>query len=533
MATIYPREPFPHSPKSELKVRKALASVDGLVILHSVAWQARRGKQQGDGEADFIIIAPTLGILILEVKGGGIEVVNGSWFSTSGDGNRHSIKNPFDQAKDSKYALLAYFRAVDPALCNIPIVHAVVFPDVLVSAPLGSNAPRELIIDRSDLQEPRLAIERVFRHWERKSDISTNELERLITHLAPTATVRRLLRDAIGDVEPALIELTAEQTRAFQMLKRVRKAAILGGAGTGKTILAVEKARQLASSGFRTLLLCFNAPLRQHLASTLAGSDVDVETFHSLTAREAKLARIKIPLTPPNDWFESEAPRVLGEAAQKNGVRYDAILVDEAQDFAEEWLSVTGCLLAENHLLYLFADSHQNLYQRGWKLPKDLIEFELTVNCRNTRPIALKVAAIFGDRVDGNEIEGPIPNFVEVERKQNIATAIVRLVETLLIEEKISPSKLVVLSDMNAVLSELRTTVVCEYLFTAPGGHGIQVDSVYRFKGLEREVVVLALSDNLSGEELMTFAYVGISRAKIGLYVVGSRQVRNTILWDS
>ncbi|MCO8624482.1 nuclease-related domain-containing DEAD/DEAH box helicase [Burkholderia multivorans] len=533
MATIYPREPYPHSPKSELKVRKALASLENLVILHSVAWQTRRGKQQGDGEADFIVVVPTLGILILEVKGGGIEVVNGSWFSTSGDGNRHSIKNPFDQAKDSKYALLAYFRAVDTGLCNIPIVHAVVFPDVVVNAPLGSNAPRELIIDRADLQEPWLAIERVFRHWERKSTISTNELERLIRHLAPTITVRRLLRDTIGDVESELIELTAEQTRAFQMLKRVRKAAVLGGAGTGKTILAVEKARQLASSGFRTLLLCFNAPLQQHLAKTLAGSGVDVETFHSLTAREAKLARIKIPLTPANDWFESEAPRVLGAAAQKNGPRYDAILVDEAQDFAEEWLASTGSLLAENHLLYLFADSHQNLYRRGWTLPEGLIEFELTVNCRNTRQIALKVAALFGDHVDGNQIEGPIPRFVEVERGQQIGTTIVRLVETLLIEEKISPSQLVVLSDMNSVLSQLRTTGVCEYLFTIPGGYGIPVDSIYRFKGLEREVVVLALSDNLSGEELMTFAYVGISRARIGLYVVGSRKVRDAILWDS
>ncbi|WP_175718013.1 nuclease-related domain-containing DEAD/DEAH box helicase [Burkholderia anthina] len=533
MATIYPREPYPHSPKSELKVRKALSSLDDLVILHSVAWQARRGKQQGDGEADFIIVAPMLGILILEVKGGSIEVVNGSWFSTSRDGNRHALKNPFDQAKDSKYALLAYFRAVDPALCNIPIVHAVVFPDVVVNAPLGSNAPRELIIDRADLQEPWLAIERVFRHWERKSPISTNELERLIRHLAPTVTVHRLLRDAIGDVEPALIDLTAEQTRAFQMLKRVRKAAVLGGAGTGKTILAVEKARQLASSGFRTLLLCFNAPLRQHLASTLAGSDVDVETFHSLTAREAKLAKIKIPLTPADNWFESEAPRILGDAAQTNGTRYDAVLVDEAQDFAEEWLASVSSLLAENHLLYLFADSHQNLYRRGWALPEGLVEFELTVNCRNTRRIALKVAALFGDRVDGNEIDGPIPHFVEVERGQKITTAIVRLVETLLLEEKISPSQLVVLSDMNAVLSELRTTGVCEYLFTAPGGHGIPVDSIYRFKGLEREVVVLALSDNPSGEELLTFAYVGISRARIGLYVVGSQRVRNSIRWDS
>lgn len=531
MTTFYPREALPSSPRSEIKVRERLSTADDLVVFHSVAWQSRRGGKQGDGEADFVVLAPDHGILVLEVKGGGIEVVDGMWYSTGGDGIRRSIKNPFDQAKDSKYALLNFLKAVDPALTRYPIVHGAVFPDIEVDQLLGLNAPREIIVDRVDLSRPMEVIERIFRHWGQKRALSRSDVLRIVDHLAPTIRVRRLLRDDVGDARQALIDLTGEQMVVLQAIKRIKRAMILGGAGTGKTVLAVEKSRQLASSGFRPLLLCYNAPLRRYLASTLRDLSVDVQTFHSLVLREAQCARSKTPFDPTSAWYETEAPHILYEAAARNHTRYDALLVDEAQDFAMEWLLVTQSLVADGGLLYLFADSHQDLYRRGWSTLEGLAELELTVNCRNTRPIARKVASIFGDRLDGKLVDGPEPRFVEVDRREQLAPYVVGLVESIVLEDKIKPTQLIVLTDSTSVVSELRSTGVAGHLFTTLNGHGIPVETVYRFKGLERDVVVLALSDTATAEDLRAVAYVGLSRAKVGLYVVANRQVKDAIAW--
>ncbi|MBF3745682.1 NERD domain-containing protein [Burkholderia pseudomallei] len=105
MSKLLPTNPPSRTPRSEMKVREALARVDDIVVLHSVAWQGVRRGKQADGEADFIVLVPMKGIAILEVKGGTIEVASGRWYSTDREGIQHGIKNPFEQAKDSKYAL--------------------------------------------------------------------------------------------------------------------------------------------------------------------------------------------------------------------------------------------------------------------------------------------------------------------------------------------------------------------------------------------------------------------------------------------
>ncbi|MFM5543022.1 NERD domain-containing protein [Aeromonas veronii] len=532
MTTFYPHDVPSNSPKSERKVRERLSNIDDLVVFHSVAWQSRRGGKQGDGEADFVLLVPNLGILILEVKGGGVETIDGLWYSTGRDGIRHSIKNPFDQAKDSKFALLSFFKTVEPTLARIPIVHAVVFPDVGVDQLLGFNAPTEIIIDRTALVRPMLAIERIFQHWGQSGPLSKTDTQRIIGHLAPTIQVKRLLRDDVEDAQQGLLDLTTEQVGLLQALKRVKNAMILGGAGTGKTVLAIEKSRQLAASGFRVLLLCYNAPLRQHLISTLHGSSVEVETFHSLVHREARRANLKIPFHPTSEWYENEASRILNAAAAHNSTQYDGLIIDEAQDFAMEWLSAAQALVAGDGLQFMFADFHQDLYRRGWSVPKGLVEFELTINCRNTGPIAKKVANIFNDRLEGKFIDGPEPKFLQTDYREPLAPNIIRLVESLVLEDKIEPAQLVVLTDSASVVSELRATGVAEHLFTTLDGHGIPVETIHRFKGLERDVVVIALSDATTFADIRAVTYVGLSRAKVGLYVIASRDIKDAIAWS-
>src|SRR5262245_42806834 len=133
MAKLYPSEISPDAPGSERTVFNGLKALDdGWLIFHSVAWQSKRGGRQGDGEADFILVNPARGVLILEVKGGGVRVSDGTWTTIDGRGDVHAIKNPFKQATDSKHALIAFLRALTPPITTCRVEHAVVFPDVRV-----------------------------------------------------------------------------------------------------------------------------------------------------------------------------------------------------------------------------------------------------------------------------------------------------------------------------------------------------------------------------------------------------------------
>ena len=82
MATLIPRIIPETSPKSERRVHRALGDLSqDWTALHSVKWQSRRNGRPGDGEADFVLIHPRRGILVLEVKGGEVSVEAGTWYT--------------------------------------------------------------------------------------------------------------------------------------------------------------------------------------------------------------------------------------------------------------------------------------------------------------------------------------------------------------------------------------------------------------------------------------------------------------------
>jgi len=318
----------------------------------------------------------------------------------------------------------------------------------------------------------------------------------------------------------------------LQCIKRNRFAAIIGGAGTGKTILAIEKAQQLSLSGFRVLIVCYNEPLSEHITKSIGSSKIHVHTFHALVIRQAKKAKISIPSLLSDTWFSDDAAIILLTSASENNTTYDAILIDEAQDFAPDWIEAFRSMLSdERALLYIFADSHQDLYRRDWKIPDGFANYELTVNCRNTRQIAEKVANIFGDELDGNLVDGPEPQFIGVSRNEQLVPYVSQLIERLILDEGILPSQIVVLTDSRSFVDRMKTMMVADCLFTDLNGKGVPVETVFRFKGLERDIVVLALTGQITATNQSALAYVGLSRAKVGLYVVGSSTVRTSIGW--
>ncbi len=536
MARMIPSQPLAGTPVSERRVFEALRHLtDDWTVLHSVNWQSRRGGRQGDGEADFVLISNRHGVLVLEIKGGNIVIQNGCWITTDHAGAKHPIKDPFKQAAASKHALLAYLSDNGVRTTDVSLMHAVAFPDVVVASSLGPAAPASITWDSRALADITQTIGTTIRHWGGRSTLSDKEVQRLISLIAPTVSIKRRLAEDIADVRTKLIELTDEQIWIFSQLRSVRNALVTGGAGTGKTILAIERARRLASDGFRTLLVCYNELLSRFI-STQFENDLGVHTatFHGLCASEAGKASLHIPRERAEEWWEGTAPVVLVEAAAKNKTSFDAIVVDEGQDFSEDWISALRLLSSgsDDAPMYVFADRHQRLYRRHWDAPGDWTHLELSLNCRSTIPIAERVASLFGEPLQARGTAGPAPQFYVID-VQNEGTRFVQNFSARLIDDEgIRPDQICLLSNDARLLSRLRELLAGSSAFVRFGERGIVTETIARYKGLEADVVIVVVTDDLLKDtHASELLYTGISRAKAALFVVGSEAVRRLACW--
>lgn len=540
MAQVIPPSARDGEPASERRVREQLATLDDeWLVFPSVEWQAPRGGKQGDGEADFVLLHPRHGIVVLEVKGGRIDIESGVWHTTNRDGERSKIKNPFRQATDSKFALLHYFDRLDPPLSEIPrICHAVALPDITYpSLGLGLH-DRNIVIDATDMVAVPAAVERIVQHWGQRDAhvLPQKTISSITSRLAPTVRARRLLSTDVAAAEQALFELTNTQVGVLRGLRRVRRCVVRGGAGTGKTVLAVEKARRMAADGARVLLTCYNAPLAARLEEELRSEElITVSSFHGLCLAKAKACGSRVPADPDQGWWDEEAANVLVAYADTlEEPPFDALVIDEAQDFTEGWLTALMLMLRDpsDSPVFVFCDSHQQIFRRGGLALEGFFPYELDENCRNTLPIARTVALVFQDPPPTTGAEGRKPIFIESEPRDT-ASHVQEVVDRLLVDEGLQPQQVVVLSDRRDVTDRLADLIAGGHSFhpLGPGRTGVVAETIHRFKGLESEVVILALGAPAEAQRAVidSLLYVALSRARSLLIVIGPKALRKRL----
>ncbi len=520
------------SEDSEYRVATALRTLpDDWIVLHHVSWQSQRGGRQGDGEADFVILHPKRGLLVLEVKGGGIEIHDGRWSTIDRRGDRHKIKNPFEQATDSKHALIGWLTERGLAK-RVRIGHAVAFPHMATLPNVGPAGSAAISFTKPDLNDIVATIDRCFVHWNLEAKLAVNDVTTLIGLLAPTVSVGPNLAGKAAEAEQDLLLFTADQVEAFAGLRASRGGLILGGAGTGKTVLAIARAQTLAKDGFRTLLVCYNELLGADLARrTAAPPSLVAGTFHSICLAEAAKARLPLPVQKNAAWWEHRAAELLIEACASTQTSFDAVVVDEAQDFSPLWLDALRCLTAtdKDAPFFEFADPRQDIWDRDWR--RDLghpFVYELTRNMRNTRPIAERVAATIATTCKDRGVTGPQPIWHTTNglpRESDVIAAVEPL-----FDEGLTPANVIVLCEDAGLANRLRERSIGAYSFGRWGSRGVPVESISRFKGLDAGAVVLVLAEN-KGPANQAQAYVGMSRARSLLVVVGSEATRAAVSW--
>lgn len=549
MAHLYP-ERLPESTlqdparSAERRVYHALSSLpDPYTVFYSVAWLSRTFSNAQDGEADFVIVHPDKGLLVLEVKGGGIayDAARGEWTSTDRNGAVHTIKDPAEQARTGKHTLHRSLKAM-PGWKDrwLTLGHAVIFPDVDAGQQsLRLDLPAQIVIDRSGLAQIDERVERAFAYFQgedrRPGPFGEDRLRLVTGLLARSFQMRTPLGAELAYEDERIIELTEQQMSILNFLANHRRAAIQGCAGSGKTMLAVEKARRLAEQGFDVLLTCFNVALAQHLAIAMP-PNVTVLHFHGLCEALIQEAGVRaIPPQDPNLYYNEFLPNRLLDAIEELGSQYDAIVVDEGQDFLEEWWLGLSALLHDDKegIFYIFFDDNQNLYRNTDRLPGliDQAPYPLTENCRNTTGIHRLVAQFHpqGASIRCRAPQGREPEWIAYDSDVGMLKGLQQRLHYLINEEGIASSDLVVLTPKAEDRSKLSEGLgLGNFRLTRKEPArptDIAVRTIHAFKGLDRRVVILAEVDPWASRELATVLYVGCSRARTHLLILHNRRL--------
>jgi hypothetical protein len=417
--------------RAERNVYNALQNQLGndWTVFHSVAWIAPRrlGETPNDGETDFLILHPQKGVLLIEVKGG-IIACDGEtqrWTSTGSGGTLHAIDDPFHQATKFKYGLRNKFRSLPQWRREwVDFGHAVIFPDCVLSAGLRlpPNAPPEILIDASGMNALLPRLNAIFSYWDASGERLTKGgqlTETLIGLLAPTTTLPNPLWIQAQQVQAELLTLTEEQFRLLDTLKRNPRVAVAGAAGSGKTLMAVEKAQRLAREGFRTLLACHSTLLARHLQKIcpeITGEAGFVGTFHDWCAAVAGEAAVALPRTAADEPNWDAYPDTLITAlAARPDLKVDALLLDEAQDISDDWwLALMESLRDRaDAVTYVFYDNNQNVYPGTPLTPGlDFMSIDLVENLRNTHCIHKATRPFYHSEINV-QAQGPFGRTVE------------------------------------------------------------------------------------------------------------------------
>ncbi|MBB6053884.1 NERD domain-containing protein [Armatimonas rosea] len=520
---------------AEVRVYDALKS--GLsaewVVCYSAKWIGHRrfsGGANVDGETDFIVAHPDLGILLLEVKGGQIDYDGGidTWTSTDIYGEVHEI-DPVGQLRDAKGTLRKKLKDLPSWRGNAPWIvmeYAIVFPDCLLSRQNLTtdptlSTPSNILIDGGQLGDIEKCLRRVFEHWRGDSPppapgSQAQVINALIAMLAPKVSLPNPMVLAIREEEQELLRLTEEQMRLLSFLSTHRRVAISGCAGSGKTMMAVEKARRLASEGFETRLLSYHVPLAQHLKRVTKG----IPNLQALTLSELQADDI-----------------------------YEALVVDEGQDFTpKEWDQMLDCLLPDEGILYVFYDDNQRVRAHSeLALPEGLSYFPLRENVRNTRAIHARIQPFYDASIQPRGPSGRTVEKIVAESPALIRSALSRTLHHLNITEKIPVADIVVLTPKslndsciaNQTLASgfklMETTPAMEGRSSSTAHLEVRCESVASFKGLESPVVVVVEVDNdlLNSPQYEAICYVAFSRPRLHLVVIGSANALQQLMGDA
>ena len=386
---------------------------------------------------------------------------------------------------------------------------------------------RDIILDQTALDAPDAALQRVFAYWRQHLNAymrpwTMGQYQAILRALMPSLHFVESLTSIHRETDADAILLTRQQANVLEFLQEQPTAAIHGLAGTGKTVLALERARRLASTGHPVLYLCFNEFLLTHLRAI---APIEHVTFHNVrTLAQELMQDDSIPIERVIPAFYEFFETTYDDSAWP----WPDIVVDEGQDLSDSLIAHLADL-AELYdgSFYVFYDREQYIMQQtrpAWMDTKAECRLVIYRNCRNTHEIADFISRLMGipaDRYE-NQIHGLPPTAFFYRDDERLVRRADQFVAQML-REGLAPEDIAILTIHSVKHSHLPldAKLAGHSLSLTPEPDKILFTSTRKFKGLEAKAVLLidAETSRLDDPLIRRLLYVGASRAALCLEV--------------
>ena len=538
--------------KAEIKLfykMQDMEDTEDWTVMHSVAIADHPTQMQG--EADFVVVIPNVGVFVLEVKGGGISYQEGKWKSTNQTGT-YDIKNPVSEANEAMHAFSDYVKSktspVEPESHSL-FGFGVVFPDSYVHGQLSiPDLADAQIADKNDLLDMKKYLLGLAKFWkERKPSFvvlpDASASKKIVQLLRPNFSSHVSLLKQIESVERQTITLTENQQDIFDGLRDNERCLVRGGAGTGKTLIAINMARDLASEGKSVAFFCYNKQLADYLRINTDSDNISCcgsfTEYMDETLKQYSEIEIGHDLNVSiSDYYSTILPALFPECfIEKELQQFDYLIIDEAQDLmTEHYLEVLDIILKgglDDGSWYFFMDAdRQNIFHQGMTYEdiKSLLKerkifyarFELKDNCRNSISIIKEMDILFGSNTRYPEVEEKgAPVVKKIYKKDKEQAKMVTDTVNELITNGVKPESITILSPYrreNSVIARIAPDVIPVSEDHSPGK--IYFSTIAGYKGLENSVIIITDISDFKWDKDISQFYIAMTRARSALYIM-------------
>ncbi len=477
------------------------------------------------GEIDFFLVLPS-GLLALEVKGGDVDCIDGVWRFEDRLG-RVIKKNisPISQAQAGYSSVINnYLKPALPTTASRATSgFCAVFPgatrDSIQHLIGGPEMPAALIATKEDCASPSAFtnfINRVAEYWGARrrlpaTRLGKEELRAVVQALRPSVDRVPPLSLCLSRVRDEQLSLTAEQYRLLDYLAEAPRMVCTGGAGTGKTFIAVECLRR--EIGKNPVFVTGTPMLAAHLRASNVVDPARIFSFDELAARRHELrgAFSSLIVDEGQQITSAAALEVFGEVL---GAPFEAA---HWRWFTDPNLQVTGSSDFDPAI-------HASLLQWTEAAP------HLPENCRNTPQIIEAVEFLTGSRLGSTKVRGigPRVEYAKESEPLGVIDEIAQRIKRWVEEDAIPPGEIILLSMLPAGSSSIPAIARAaglDYAEWKPGWteqatypRKLGASTIEQFRGIEAPVAVLC---DMQGSflELERALYLGMTRANFGMFV--------------